>query len=76
MTRERISQAVAALIVVLSIVGAADPEMVPKDVARWALLGVAIVQGIAGAFGFNTGTRKAAEATTGAALPRYQRHDK
>lgn len=54
MTRERISQTIVATIVVLGIVGAADPAMIPDVAARWALLAIAVVQGVAGAFGFNT----------------------
>ena len=55
MTREQISKAIAALIVVLGIVAAADPELIPPLVGRYALLLGAAVNGVAGALGFNTG---------------------
>lgn len=59
MTREQISKAVAALIVVLGIVAAADPELIPPLVGRYALLLGAAVTGVAGAFGFNLGRQPA-----------------
>lgn len=54
MSRERISQGVAALVVVAGILAATDPDLVPPLVAQYALLAGSIVGGIAGAFGLNT----------------------
>lgn len=75
MTREQISKAVAALIVVLGIVAAADPELIPPLVGRYALLLGAAVNGVAGAFGFNVAAPAAKPATPASIPPRYQRHD-
>jgi hypothetical protein len=57
MARQRISQYVAAALVVLGIVAAADPELIPPLVQRWALLAASIVGGVAGALGFHTPPR-------------------
>jgi len=74
MTRQQISQTIAALVVVLGIVAAADPELVPVPVQRWALLLGSIVSAAAGALGFNvprgSGTANVED------VPRYQRHDR
>lgn len=54
MTRERISQIITALMGVLGVLAAADPELVPMDIARWIMLAMGAVAAVASAFGFNT----------------------
>jgi len=52
MTKERINQAIAALMGALMFAGASD--LIPSDASRWIMFAAGLVGIVSGAFGFNT----------------------